>query len=125
MMQSVTNDLYDWGVPDRDVHFETFGPATIKRHDSEKTTQTKAFTVDFHLSDRNEKWEGNHESLLEFAEQHGIKTASGCRSGNCGTCAVAVRSGSVEYNIPPGASIEDGSCLLCIAKPKSDLELDL
>ncbi len=125
MMQSVTNDLYEWGVPERDVHFETFGPATIKRRGVEKDVQDKKVTVDFHLSAKQLRWDGSHENLLEFAEQHDIKTTSGCRSGNCGTCAVAIRSGTVEYNIPPGASVEDGSCLMCIAKPKSDLELDL
>ena len=30
MMNSLTHDLREWGVPDSDVHFESFGPASVK-----------------------------------------------------------------------------------------------
>ena len=31
MIESVTTGLKEWGVPDSDVHFEAFGPATVKK----------------------------------------------------------------------------------------------
>ena len=49
---------------------------------------------------------------------------SGCRAGNCGTCLTAIRSGKVDYLSEPGAPIEEGSCLACIAEPQSKLNLD-
>ena len=66
----------------------------------------------------------NVTSILEFAEANGVKIDAGCRAGNCGTCLVAIKSGSVDYVSPSGASAEHGSCLTCICKPKTDLVLD-
>ncbi len=126
MMQSITNDLFNWGVPEDDIHFETFGPASIKIGTTkEAPKEEKSLKVNFHLSDKTLEWKGEHANLLEFAEANGIETSSGCRSGNCGTCSVAIRSGKVDYDTPPGANIEEGSCLMCVGKPRSDLELDL
>ncbi len=48
----------------------------------------------------------------------------GCRAGNCGTCITAIRDGSVDYVVEPGAAPEAGSCLTCISVPKSKLTLD-
>ena len=48
----------------------------------------------------------------------------GCRAGSCGTCITAVKSGEVSYVEEPGSLPESGSCLACIAVPKSDLALD-
>jgi ferredoxin-NADP reductase len=36
MMESLVPALEEWGVPDSHIHFEAFGPASIKR----KLTQT-------------------------------------------------------------------------------------
>ncbi len=79
--------------------------------------------VTFTRSNRTLVWPGAG-SLLEFAEANGIQIDSGCRAGNCGTCVTAIRDGQVEYLSPPGAEIEKGSCLACIAMPKSALSVD-
>ena len=31
MMESLTSGLKEWGVPDKDVNFEAFGPASVKK----------------------------------------------------------------------------------------------
>src|SRR5690606_27530064 len=31
MMKSITDGLKEWGVPDKNVFFEAFGPATVKK----------------------------------------------------------------------------------------------
>ena len=36
----------------------------------------------------------------------------------------AIKSGTVEYKIEPGAAPEDGSCLTCCTVPKSNITLD-
>ena len=126
MMDSVTIDLAAWGVPKSKIHFEAFGPATVKRvsHADTETIGASGFKISFSRSNKELKWDGISGSILEFAEANDIEMDSGCRAGNCGTCITAIRSGSVEYLSEPGAPIEDGSCLTCISIPKSPITLD-
>ena len=128
MMKGITDGLAAWGVPDKNVHFEAFGPATVKKATA---TPTKSETdmlaklqVTFSRSGKTWHWNPATVSLLEFAEEKGIRIDAGCRAGNCGTCLVAVKSGEVEYLAEHGANAEGGSCLTCICKPKSNLVLD-
>ena len=57
-----------------------------------------------------------------------MEIASGCRTGSCGTCRVAMKSGNVRYNVrynvEADAEHEEGSCLTCIAVPVGELVLD-
>lgn len=122
MMDSLVQGLQAWGVPKDKIHFEAFGPASVKT--VAKPQAAGAVTVTFARSGKALTWMGEHGSLLDFAEAHGIAIESGCRAGNCGTCQTAVRAGAVEYLHDPGASVEQGSCLACIALPRGDLSLD-
>ena len=128
MMKDITDGLEAWGVPAKNVHFEAFGPATVKKATASPTESETAMLsklrVTFSRSGKTWHWNPATASLLEFAEDHGVKIEAGCRAGNCGTCLVAVKSGEVEYLAEHGASAEGGSCLTCICKPKSNLELD-
>jgi len=69
-------------------------------------------------------WQGGGHSLLELAEEARIKIDAGCRAGNCGSCLVAIKSGSVEYLGAHGADVEEGSCLACICRPATALVID-
>jgi len=126
MMESLTGGLAEWGVPDDHVNYEAFGPATVKKTKDEAEAVEAAPAVDvvFDRSGKTLPWDGSAETLLEFAENHGIVIDSGCRAGNCGTCTVAVKSGEVSYVVDHGASPETGSCLTCISVPKTALTLD-
>ncbi|MDP6876479.1 MAG: 2Fe-2S iron-sulfur cluster-binding protein [Alphaproteobacteria bacterium] len=127
MMDSLTSDLREWGVPDGDVYFEAFGPASVKKT---ATAAVSAETlpvgqlVTFTRSNKKVTWDGSHGSLLDLAEDSGIALDSGCRAGSCGSCITAVKTGEVSYMEEPGTLPEDGSCLTCIAVPKTDLALD-
>jgi ferredoxin-NADP reductase len=123
MMESLTNDLGEWGVPDANIRFEAFGPATVKRLKAE-TPAAATIEVVFARSGKTLKWDAGAPSLLEFAEASGIPIDSGCRAGNCGTCITAVKSGEVSYLNDPGEPPEEGSCLTCISVPKTNLTLD-
>lgn len=128
MMDSITNDLSKWGVPDSKIHFEAFGPATVKKvisHEATLIAQTSGISINFAKSKKDVVWNGMSSCLLDFAESSGIAMESGCRAGNCGTCSIAIRSGEVEYLSAPGAIVEQGSCLTCISVPKTDLVLDV
>lgn len=124
MMEAITRDLGAWGVPESRIHYEAFGPATVKKVGAAVPAQdATGVKIIFARSNRTLVWSGAG-SLLEFAEANGIQIASGCRAGNCGTCATAVREGSIEYLGTPGTEVEKGSCLACIAAPRTALTLD-
>jgi len=125
-MKSITDGLEAWGVPEKDVHFEAFGPATVKKKAATVIAPTSAAAIKITFSKSNQEFQWNREqaNLLDFAREQGIKIDSGCCAGSCGSCVVAIKSGSVEYVKPPDAPPDDGCCLTCICKPKTDLILD-
>lgn len=130
MMESLVRDLDEWGVPDASVHFEAFGPASVKKAhpkpagDAAPAEAAKTFEIKFAKSGKSLTWDGSFDSLLEFAESNGVAIDSGCRAGNCGTCITALRDGAVKYVEEPGAQPEDGSCLVCISVPNSNMTLE-
>jgi len=131
MMESIVPALDDWGVPDTHIHFEAFGPATIKRHNITVpvAAQTEAadtgIIVNFALTGKQLPWLPSANNLLEFAEANGISVNSSCRAGGCGTCQTTIRSGEVAYRQPPDFDPEPGTCLLCVCTPKTNLTLEV
>lgn len=131
MMETLVPALEDWGVPDSQIHFEAFGPASIKRHKPETTVTESAITatvgditVTFAKSGKQTQWSPQSGSLLEFAEAQGISIDSGCRAGGCGTCQTTIRSGEVAYRQSPDYDPEPGTCLLCVCTPKTNVTLE-
>ena len=123
MMNAITSDLADWQVPEEKIHFEAFGPATIKKAVA-PAADAEQYEINFVRANKKLMWDGSDTSLLDFAERNGINMDSGCRAGNCGTCLTAIRSGDIEHVSPTGMDVEKGSCLACIAVPKSSIEID-
>ena len=124
-MKSITDGLEAWGVPDKDVHFEAFGPATVKKKavapTAAETTHLAAIQVTFEKSGKKVRWEPSAANLLEFAQSQGVKIDSGCCAGSCGSCSIAVKSGEVDYVQKPSSTPEAGTCLTCVCRPKTDL----
>lgn len=127
MMESLVPGLEAWGVQSSDIYYESFGPATLIRHDKPETDNPEVadnnITVTFSKSGKQIPWDWNSGSLLEFAETQGIDVDSGCRAGSCGSCQTAIESGEVEYNQQADADVQPGHCLLCITRPKNNLTL--
>jgi ferredoxin-NADP reductase len=127
-MKSLTDGLEAWGVPESVVHFEAFGPATVKKKAAvptpEETAHLQKVMITFARSNKTVRWEPALENLLEFAKSQGVKIDSGCCAGGCGSCEVAIKSGDVDYLKKPDATPNPGSCLTCISRPKNDLVLD-
>jgi hypothetical protein len=131
MMESLVTALDEWGVSDAHIHFEAFGPASIKRRQPETaaTTSEQAapatdITVTFAKSGKQAQWSAQSGSLLEFAESQGIAVDSGCRAGGCGTCQTTIKSGEVSYRQSPDFDPEPGSCLMCVCTPKTNVTLE-
>ncbi|MBK9574446.1 MAG: 2Fe-2S iron-sulfur cluster binding domain-containing protein [Rhodoferax sp.] len=128
MMESIVAGLAQWDVPRQDIHFEAFGPATV-RSDAALPAEpgsraTVAFEVRFQRAGRTLVWDGQDANLLELAERHAVEVESGCRSGSCGSCEVKLLSGSVHYAQDPDHDVAPGCCLLCVGKPGSALVLE-
>jgi len=125
MMTSLHDGLLEWGVPEKSLHYEAFGPATVgKIKKPSNEDQDACYTISFLRSKKKIAWNSNTGSLLDLAEMNGIQIDSGCRAGNCGTCTTAIKSGEIDYLNLPGQLPEEGTCLVCAAIPTSDLELD-
>lgn len=129
MMQSLVPALREWGVQADDIHFEAFGPASVRPtgpvSNEPAVANSASLAVRFSRSGRTLTWDGQDANLLDFAERHGLAVDSGCRSGSCGTCQTGVLSGVVTYADRPDHDLPKGQCLLCVGKPQSALVLDL
>ena len=130
MMESLVPALAAWGVPDADVHFEAFGPASMRKVAPESVTAQAvassgvALEVQFKRSGRTLIWDGSDANLLDFAERHGVAVDSGCRSGSCGSCETRLLEGTVAYEQRPDHDTAPGHCLLCVGRPTSALVLN-
>jgi ferredoxin-NADP reductase len=132
MMESLVAGLEDWGVPEARIHFEAFGPASIKRKPASAPVEAVAphkdiagdIVVNFAKSGKQLAWQPGAGSLLEFAEANGVKVDSGCRAGGCGSCQTTIQSGEVSYRQAPDYDPEPGSCLLCCCAPKTSVTLE-
>jgi ferredoxin len=115
-------------VPEKDVFFEAFGPATVKKQAATpsptETVHLAKLQVTFARSGKTVRWEPSAGNLLDFARAQGVRIESGCCAGGCGSCLVAIKSGNVDYLKAPDAEPESGACLTCICRPKGDLVLD-
>ena len=133
MLESLVPALEDWGVPDARIHFEAFGPASVKRKSAALTpsahppasNEEAAVTVNFAKSGQQLSWPAGGTSLLDLAESQGIAVNSGCRAGSCGSCQTTIRAGEVSYQQAPDYDPEPGTCLMCVCKPKTNVVLEL
>jgi ferredoxin-NADP reductase len=68
-----------------------------------------------------------NDNLLESAERNGVLLPSGCRQGQCGTCATRLLNGKVEMSNEDALTDEQraqGFVLPCVSRPVTDLTLD-
>ena len=73
--------------------------------------------------------------MLDAARDAGLHLAYGCRTGTCGVCRARLLSGKIDYapfappgTVPLGLTAEElasGHVLLCQARARSDLELEV
>ena len=131
MMNSLVPALLDWGVARSRIHFEAFGPASIKGFEPVKkaplttAAATQApFNITFSRSGKTLAWNPGFDSLLAFGTANGIAMDSGCSAGECLTCEIALKSGNVHYVKEPSEAPDTGNCLPCVCVPQSDLEID-
>ncbi|MEO5375172.1 MAG: 2Fe-2S iron-sulfur cluster-binding protein [Alphaproteobacteria bacterium] len=125
MTASVCNGLRRWGVPSRDIHWDSFGMPPSIGMDEPDVTESASAEVEFRRSGRTAVWRRADGMLLDLAESQEVAVESNCRSGRCGKCATVIKSGKVRYLYQPAYNPEEGTCLTCISIPDGQVALDL
>ncbi len=112
--------LLSEGVVAGNIRIESFGSSQVV--DRSDTTR---YQISCTRSQRSLSWDPRHDNLLSFVEEQGVQVESGCRYGACQACEVTLLAGDVRY--PPEIQPPAGKnkILLCSARPKTHLELDL
>ena len=118
MARSVIDGLVARGVPRHDIFSEAF---TLEP--SAPPASAAGRRVHFARSGVQAIWSGADTNLLALAERAGVRLAGGCRVGQCETCRVVLRSGSVWHR-GEVQGLDANECLACMAVPASDLEID-
>lgn len=133
-MQAVYAILLGLGVREERIRYEFFGKATALRAAAAAAPAVATvpalaagdgLVVTFAASGRSAVWTGAHDTLLDFAEAQGLAPAFSCRAGICSTCACRLVSGAVDYVTEPLDAPAPGIVLLCSARPREALVLDL
>ena len=66
--------------------------------------------------------------LLETLRDQGVDLPYGCQYGGCITCAAKLKSGEIDQRRQVALNnrqISDGYVVLCVARPMSDITLDI
>jgi ferredoxin-NADP reductase/predicted pyridoxine 5'-phosphate oxidase superfamily flavin-nucleotide-binding protein len=130
-MQNLYDGLRSINVADHRIHLEAFGPASVRRSRPAAGASRLApdsddepIEVTFAQSGKRALWTPGAGSLLELAEAEGLSPSYSCRSGLCGTCAVPVLAGAVEYREEINAEVAPGEALICCAVPKAGAHIE-
>jgi uncharacterized protein len=120
-MDSLRDGLREWNVPDNKVLFESFAKAKPKKSEQvqEVTQDNDTREIVFAKSGKTLNWSPSDGTILEFAEANDIFPDHSCRVGVCGTCMCKISEGKVDYEDTPTASVDGGSVLICISRPKT------
>jgi ferredoxin len=81
--------------------------------------------VSFVRSDLTVPWPAGAGSLLELAEACDVPARWSCRVGVCHTCETGLLAGEVTYSPEPVDPPADGNVLICSARPRGAVVLDL
>ncbi len=135
-MEEITAALAALGLDGSRIHTEPFGPApSITPGIASAPARTphppdgppgSGPTVEFARSDLAIRWsDDGYTSLLELAEACDVAVRWSCRTGVCQTCETTIIAGDVGYDPEPVEAPASGSVLICCARPRDDVVLDL
>jgi len=135
-MSDLTSGLRAWGVTPDHIHTELFGDGPSLTPGI--ATSTKKMpphvplgaagpgpVVSFARSGLNVRWGPPYASLLELAEACDVPVRWSCRTGVCHNCESGLIAGDVAYQPDPLDAPADGNVLICCARPRSDIVIDL
>jgi ferredoxin-NADP reductase len=114
---SMTTRLVERGVPRFDIFTEAFASPPIVPRTLEPQT------VHIAGCDQSFVWSPELGTLLDAAQAAGLSLPSGCRVGQCESCAMRIVEGNVAQL--GGGDAATDQCLTCQAVPLSELTLAL
>jgi ferredoxin-NADP reductase len=134
-LSDLTAELKSWGVPDSNIHSETFGvessitpgiasTASVPPHPPSGSVGTGP-KIFFTRSGLSVPWSSRYGSLLEFAEACDVPVRWSCRTGVCHMCESGLIDGKVSYTPEPLDRPAEGNILICCSSPLTQIELDL
>jgi ferredoxin-NADP reductase/MOSC domain-containing protein YiiM len=134
-LEDLTAGLGAWGVARDRVHTEVFGsgkPITpgMKQapgrlpHVPAGSPSTGP-RISFARTGLTVSWDPKFQSLLELAEACDVPARWSCRTGVCHTCECGLISGSVQYDPEPLEPPAAGNLLICCARPREDVVIDI
>jgi ferredoxin-NADP reductase/MOSC domain-containing protein YiiM len=127
-LRDLTAALLGWGVQPERVHRELFGPEP--REDAPDPHPPpgppgQGPEVAFSRSALTIAWDERYGSLLELAEACDVPADWSCRTGVCHRCESGLVDGGVDYDPEPLDQPAPGQVLLCCARPRGPVTLDL
>lgn len=99
-----------------------FTPVAVSK--LRKIEKSDPIKVIFSRSNITKYWNSDDGTLLEFAEENGVKVSSHCRAGICNTCVCKIISGSTTRVLGPD-SVDQLDTLLCCSVPTDTVVLDI
>jgi ferredoxin-NADP reductase/MOSC domain-containing protein YiiM/ferredoxin len=134
-LTDVTGALVEAGVPAGRVHSEIFGSkpgltpgisaAPSRPPHPPMGEPGDGPAVSFVRSDLTVPWAADYPSLLDLAEACDVPVRWSCRTGVCHNCESGLLSGEVAYTLEPVDPAAEGDVLICSARPRSAIVLDL
>ena len=116
--------LLGMGIPEQDIHRETFHFPEEEEDDDEKEEEpvdTRSFQVTLKFQGESYPLEVPYDkTILDVGLENKIKLPYSCKSGMCSTCISQVTDGAVrmDYNeVLTDREVEQGKCLICTSHP--------
>jgi ferredoxin-NADP reductase len=81
--------------------------------------------VTFARSGITTRFPADGRSVLELADACDIPARWACRTGVCHTCVTPLLCGDITYSPDPLEPPADGQVLICCARPRTDIVLDM
>ena len=134
-MDEISAGLGAIGLDASHVHTEPFGPAlgltpgiapapARPPHPPAGEPGTGPM-IEFARSDLAVPWSPGYVNLLDLAEACDVPVRWSCRTGVCHNCETTLIAGTIGYDPDPVEPPADGSVLICCARPRDDIVLDL
>jgi ferredoxin-NADP reductase/MOSC domain-containing protein YiiM/ferredoxin len=134
-MQEISAGLASLGLDASRIRSEPFGPAAgltpgiaatpVRAPHAPPGDPGSGPIIEFARSNLAIPWSDSYASLLEVAEACDVPVRWSCRTGVCHTCETTLIAGDVEYAPDPVEPPPDGSTLICCARPRAGIVLDL
>ncbi len=113
LIAAVSGAAAEAGWPSSHIHFEEFAPPPI--------SETTPFVVSVPALPLEVKV-GVRETVLEALERAGVRVASSCRVGQCGTCEMRVLAGDPDHRdrcLSEGEMAE-GKIIACVSRCRGE-----